>query len=228
VERIFAARIVKTAALVQFGAMFRLLYALGALLVGWGAYVLLTGDFVATQDIAAGLVGSGVGVIALGAVVAALERIARQLATRPPVSGTMPSQMPVAEAPPRSSAPAAPTLVREGVVEGRRYRFFSDGSIEAEGPQGLRRYRSMEEAREDILRSRDQEPARRSEQPGTPRPPSRPARPGRAWENHLEPEPDEDRYAPPARGAPQDDDEWSEPFRMLLKGEPDPVDPGKR
>lgn len=218
-ERNFASPIVKAAAMVQFGPMFRLLYALGALLIGWGAYVLITGDFVATQDIAAGLVGSGVGVIALGAVVAALERIARQLADRPPVSVTVPSQSPAAL--PTSHAP---TLVREGVVEGRRYRFFSDGSIEAEGPQGLRRYRSMEEAREDILRARDSTPAQS-------RQPSRPERPGRAWENHLEPERDEHRYAPPARDAgraPPDDDEWSEPFRMLLKGDPDPVDPGKR
>lgn len=214
--------IVKAAAMVQFGAMFRLLYALGALLVSWGAYILFTGDVVATQDIAAGLVGSGVGVIALGAVVAALDRIARQMADRPPVSVTMPVQAPVTDQRP-SAASAAPTLVREGTVEGRSYRFFSDGSIEAEGPQGLRRYRSIEEAREDILRSRDQAP--------TPRPSARTAGPGRAWENHLEPERDEDRYAPPARNAgraPQDDDEWSEPFRMLLKGDLDPADPRKR
>ena len=203
-ERIFASRIVKTAALVQFGGMFRLLYALGALLISWGAYVLVTGDFVATQDIAAGLVGSGVGVIALGAVVASLDRIAQQL-NQSPVSAGLPSQ-PLAEAspPPRATGP---TLVREGVVEGRRYRFYSDGSIEAEGPHGLRRYRSMEDAREDILRGRDEESSRRTDQPEGQRTTpaaNRPGRPGRAWENHLldrEEDRGHDRYAPQPREA---------------------------
>jgi hypothetical protein len=232
---------VKPTALVQFGGMAKLLYALGGLLIGWGCYVLFTGDFVATLDIAAGLVASGVGVIALGAVVGALNSIGGQLANRPPVSVPLSPQQqaqPSYEPAPTRPAvePAAPTLVREGVVEGRRYRFFSDGSIEAEGSQGLRRYRSMDEARQDILRSRDQDAQVPEDRP-RPLPPSPSPRRGKqSWENHLpagQPRTEErasDPYAPPSREQGRadpaaEDDEWSEPFRMLLKGDPDPVDP---
>jgi hypothetical protein len=211
--------------------MARVLFALGVLLMGWGAYVLFTGDFVATLDIAAGLVGSGVGVIALGAVVGALDRIARQLADRPPVSVTVPPPAKAEYAPPRAAAePAAPTLVREGVVDGRRYRFFSDGSIEADGPHGLRRYRSMDEAREDILQNRGDQDTPQPRAPAQGRA-SRPAK--QSWESYLPAghrteDRDADRYAPPERSpadASPEDDEWSEPFRMLLKGDPDPSTP---
>ena len=217
--------------------MAKVLFALGGLLIVWGAYVLFTGDFVATLDIAAGLVGSGVGVVALGAIVNSLDRIARQLADRP-VSVAAPHPAPE-RAPPRAPAePPAPTLVREGVVEGRRYRFFSDGSIEAEGPHGLRRYRSMDEAREDILRGRadhteGRPPADNPRTPSAPRSP-RPAK--QSWESYLPPDHrSEDRtpdpYAParaPGRDESPEDEEWSEPFRMLLKGDVEPpVSPPK-
>lgn len=228
-----------------------ILLVLGVLLMVWGGFVLVTGDFVATLDIAASLVASGVGVIAIGSVVAALNKIARQLEARPQLQPVTPPQavqeqrrpQPAPAAPPpppavRPSIPEGPSVVREGDIEGHHYRFYSDGSIEAEGPSGARRYRSIEEAREQILRERNERerppappPVQR---PRVPAPPP-PAPPTRAkprdpagWERHLPPahESGPDPYAPPsvkhADDNGPDDEEWSEPFRMLLRGEQDP------
>jgi len=194
-----------------------LMFGFGAILILWGLYVLLTGDFVATLDIAAGLVGWGVGAIGIGAVIRSLNDIAAGLAGRAPAAAdfvedvvfaeeslpppepepepvlpvTRPAlkQPPQPPQPPRKlppmpeeeaavpepGAPAGPALVREGVIEGRRYRFYSDGSIEAEGPDGLRRYRSIDEARKQILRERsEREDKTAPSRPAAPEPPSVP------------------------------------------------------
>ncbi len=188
------------------------LIVLGVLLIGWGGVLLLTGEFVATLDIAAGLVSSGVVVIALAAIVRALDRLGDRFpvsdeeeaeeefplppletATSPvfPVSPipapaeiaepilqelaveapevAMPEPEPAAvpEVAPAPAAPAAkvveppsgPALIREGMIDGRVYRFFDDGSIEAEGPEGVRRFKSMDEAREAILQERRPAPS---------------------------------------------------------------------
>ncbi|GLK55923.1 hypothetical protein JOD31_000842 [Methylopila capsulata] len=57
------------------------LYVFGAALLVWSAFLMLTGGMVATLDIAAGLAGSGVFALGLGAVVAALERLTRAVST---------------------------------------------------------------------------------------------------------------------------------------------------
>ena len=234
-----------------------ILLVLGVLLMVWGGFVLVTGDFVATLDIAASLIASGVGVIAIGSVVAALNKIARHLEGRPQVQPAMSAQPatqeqrrpqaapaapppPAAPSPPavRPSMPEGPSVVREGDIEGHHYRFYSDGSIEAEGPSGARRYRSIEEAREQILRERNERERPPAPPPVVPRsrvPPPPPPAPPRAkprdpagWERHLPPahESEPDPYAPPsvkhAGDNGPDDEEWSEPFRMLLRGEQDP------
>ncbi|MFD1333467.1 hypothetical protein ACFQ4O_15815, partial [Methylopila musalis] len=56
------------------------LFGLGAVLLLWSAFLLLTGDMVATVDIAASLAGSGAIAIGLGAVVEAIARAARVVA----------------------------------------------------------------------------------------------------------------------------------------------------
>lgn len=226
-----------------------ILLVLGVLLMLWGGFVLVTGDFVATLDIAASLVASGVGVIAIGSVVAALNKIARLMEQPPQVQPVesqpavqeqrRPQPAPAAPPPARPSIPEGPSVVREGDIEGHHYRFYSDGSIEAEGPSGARRYRSIEEAREQILRERN-ERERPLAPPPVPRPriatpTAAPPAPPRAnprdpadWERRPPPlqENVPDPYAPPsvkhAEDNSPDDEEWSEPFRMLLRGEQDP------
>lgn len=71
------------------------LYALGVILLLWGGYVLVTGDMIATLDIAATLVGYGAFVIGLGAITGAITRLARTLADRaPPAEALQPSNEP--------------------------------------------------------------------------------------------------------------------------------------
>lgn len=247
----FESPIVKVPQLIKVPSMVHVLTALGLFLIGWGGYVLISGDFVATLDIAASLVASGVIVIGFGAIVRSLDAVARQIADRPVARDSVaslearaeiaPAQTPVPRRPAAAEETSAPALVREGVIEGRQYRFYSDGSIEAEGATGLRRYRSIDEAREQILRERqDQEPGRAAgrddfaeRRPPLPQPPSsRPQARGAGWESPPPPPRGNgasDPYAPPgARPAaatpdpgPQDE-EWSEPFRLLLRGEGEP------
>ncbi|GGE36882.1 hypothetical protein GCM10007276_12930 [Agaricicola taiwanensis] len=50
-----------------------------------------------------------------------------------------------------------PSLLREGTLNGVNYRFFSDGSVEAEGRDGPHRYASVDELREEILARRGPE-----------------------------------------------------------------------
>jgi hypothetical protein len=47
-----------------------------------------------------------------------------------------------------------PELLREGVLNGVSYRFYSDGSVEAEGENGPQRYESVSVLRDEILSRR--------------------------------------------------------------------------
>lgn len=58
---------------------------------------------------------------------------------------------PPAKAPEPRPAVAEPKLVREGVIDGRVYRYYEDGSIHADGPDGPRRFGSIDELRAEVL-----------------------------------------------------------------------------
>jgi hypothetical protein len=77
-------------------------------------------------------------------------------ATVPPPAATVPP--PASEPPPAeeasssfaAGAPAAPTILKTGVVEGMAYTLYSDGSIEAALPQGTLRFGSISALRDHI------------------------------------------------------------------------------
>jgi hypothetical protein len=56
----------------------------------------------------------------------------------------------VAEDPAPPAQEAAVSVLKSGVVEGRAYTLYSDGSIEAQFPQGMMRFRSIGELRNHI------------------------------------------------------------------------------
>jgi hypothetical protein len=168
---------------------------------------------------------------------------------RPPQAEPEPrAKAPEPSEPRRREAPAAegPKLIREGIIEGEHYRFYDDGSIEAEGPRGIRRFRSIDEAREQITRERSETPQTPKPAPANPpagdrRPPderaprmlaeapaAKPPEQDLTWDAYLsggrKPEGEAAARTP-------EDDQWSEPFRMLLRGDaPPPPDtkPSKR
>ncbi len=49
--------------------------------------------------------------------------------------------------PPRAEAPPAVTVLKSGVVDGMAYSLYSDGSIEAQMPEGMMRFASIDELR---------------------------------------------------------------------------------
>ena len=49
-------------------------------------------------------------------------------------------------APPRADAPQV-TVLKSGVVDGMAYSLYSDGSIEAQMPEGMMRFASIDELR---------------------------------------------------------------------------------
>ena len=59
-------------------------------------------------------------------------------------------------APPRREAPApaaeadAVTVLKSGVVDGMAYSLYSDGSIEAQMPEGMMRFASIDELRSHL------------------------------------------------------------------------------
>jgi hypothetical protein len=53
---------------------------------------------------------------------------------------------PAAGAPPAEAAPAV-TVLKSGVVDGMAYSLYSDGSIEAQMPEGMMRFASIDELR---------------------------------------------------------------------------------
>ncbi len=62
----------------------------------------------------------------------------------------VPEPRPVVEEKPAPSAEAPISVLKSGVVEGRAYTLYSDGSIEAQFPQGMMRFRSIGELRNHI------------------------------------------------------------------------------
>ena len=56
-----------------------------------------------------------------------------------------PRQQPVSER--RAAAPAAPAILKSGVIDGMAYTLYADGSIEAELPQGTLNFASVDELR---------------------------------------------------------------------------------
>jgi hypothetical protein len=51
---------------------------------------------------------------------------------------------------PAAPTPASVSVLKSGVVEGRAYTLYSDGSIEAQFPQGMMRFGSITELRNHI------------------------------------------------------------------------------
>jgi hypothetical protein len=54
---------------------------------------------------------------------------------------------PAAAQPPRREEPQAVTVLKSGVVDGMAYSLYSDGSIEAQMPEGMMRFGSIDELR---------------------------------------------------------------------------------
>ncbi len=48
---------------------------------------------------------------------------------------------------PRTEEPAPVTVLKSGVVDGMAYSLYSDGSIEAQMPEGMMRFASIDELR---------------------------------------------------------------------------------
>jgi len=60
---------------------------------------------------------------------------------------------PVLEAPPPIGADESVSVLKSGVVDGMAYTLYSDGSIEAQLPQGTLRFGSITELRNHIEQS---------------------------------------------------------------------------
>jgi hypothetical protein len=81
------------------------------------------------------------------------EMMAQRRAARAPLAegkaGMVPPDRPVPPPPPREEPPpaAAATVVKSGVVDGMAYSLYSDGSIEAQMPEGMMRFASIDELR---------------------------------------------------------------------------------
>jgi hypothetical protein len=83
------------------------------------------------------------------------EAPARSPAPPPAAELTDENEVTAVEAPPAieepaASAPAPVSVLKSGVVEGRAYTLYSDGSIEAQFPQGMMRFGSIAELRNHI------------------------------------------------------------------------------
>jgi hypothetical protein len=220
------------------------LFVASLVLFVWGLIVLFTGGYVATLDIAANLISAAALVFGLAVLARLGERALAQLsggAAAAPRPGFF-NRVSVRAAP-EPAAPAEPadpvaapesdpaqTVIREGVVEGRHFRLYADGSIDAEGPAGMRRYASVEELRADMLAAAGEstpaepepseaapeearEPTARSPfapRP-TPEPSSAPDRLGGSAETGLGGVRSSERLTP-SRGTPERSS-WSDRFR---------------
>ncbi|MEW6257765.1 MAG: hypothetical protein AB1592_17565 [Pseudomonadota bacterium] len=73
----------------------------------------------------------------------------------PPMSAPPMSAPPMAPPPPPSAPGAAgePSVLKSGVVGGMAYTLYSDGSIQAELPDGTLRFKSLQELRDHVARS---------------------------------------------------------------------------
>lgn len=182
--------------------MILLLFAASFVLFVWGLIVLFTGGYVATLDIAANLIASAALVLGIAVLARLGERALAQISGGAGAGARSPgffNRVSVRAAPEREAQAAAPaaaptpaptpagkpegdpaqTVIREGVVEGRHFRLYADGSIDAEGPNGMRRYRSVDDLRADMLAS-SQEASAAAE--STPEPEQREAAPEEARE----------------------------------------------
>jgi hypothetical protein len=74
----------------------------------------------------------------------------------PPLEPAGESQPPAppASPPPPAAAETAPgvTVIKSGVVDGMAYSLYSDGSIEAQMPEGMLRFASLDELRAHLER----------------------------------------------------------------------------
>jgi hypothetical protein len=72
----------------------------------------------------------------------------------PPVEFAEDSPAPAPAAPPPSPAAVEPapgvTVIKSGVVDGMAYSLYSDGSIEAQMPEGMLRFASLDELRSHL------------------------------------------------------------------------------
>lgn len=72
----------------------------------------------------------------------------------PPPAPPAPPPVPVRRAePPRPPEVAEPTILKSGIVGGMAYTLYSDGSIQAELPDGVLRFASLQELRDHVARA---------------------------------------------------------------------------
>ncbi|MDE1567131.1 hypothetical protein PV781_03030, partial [Aquabacter sp. P-9] len=72
----------------------------------------------------------------------------------PPAPPAPPAPAPVRRAePPRPPEVAEPTILKSGIVGGMAYTLYSDGSIQAELPDGVLRFASLQELRDHVARA---------------------------------------------------------------------------
>lgn len=66
---------------------------------------------------------------------------------RRPVRNPLPSGEPARQQPPGTESQQPVTVLKSGVVDGMAYSLYSDGSIEAQMPEGMMRFASIDELR---------------------------------------------------------------------------------
>lgn len=83
-----------------------------------------------------------------------VERAERQVPVPRPFAPPAPPPAPVRRAePPRPPEVAEPTILKSGIVGGMAYTLYSDGSIQAELPDGVLRFASLQELRDHVARA---------------------------------------------------------------------------
>jgi hypothetical protein len=85
---------------------------------------------------------------------AMLRRARTPSSAAEPDGGTKPPERPApaarSEEPPRGEEPPPVTVLKSGVVDGMAYSLYSDGSIEAQMPEGMMRFASIDELRSHL------------------------------------------------------------------------------
>ena len=83
--------------------------------------------------------------------------VAAYVGNNPTPAAELPALIPeryVPPSPPRRDAPVAETadvtVLKSGVVDGMAYSLYSDGSIEAQMPEGMMRFSSIDELRDHL------------------------------------------------------------------------------
>ncbi|QRG06271.1 hypothetical protein EZH22_25455 [Xanthobacter dioxanivorans] len=72
---------------------------------------------------------------------------------RPPRPAPEAPQPPAIAPPPRRAEPEEPRILKSGIVGGMAYTLYSDGSIQADLPNGVVRFASLQELREHVAQS---------------------------------------------------------------------------